>query len=58
MGNEKGVVLDYTRVSTRKGNSYRITLPRKVVENIGLTPEDNVVVFYLEDGKLKLDRVR
>lgn len=58
MSNGKKAVLDVTHVSTRNGSSFRVTLPRKVVEHIGLTSEDNVIVFFLEDGKIVLDKLR
>ncbi len=48
--------LDFAHVSGGNGSSYRITLPRSVVESIGLTEDDRIVVFYLENGKLVLER--
>lgn len=58
MADNKRTILDVTHLSSRNGTSYRITLPKKVVECIGLTQEDNVVVFLLENGKIVLDKVR
>lgn len=50
-------IIDVTHVSTRTGNSYRITLPKKVVEIMGLTSEDNVLMFTHEDGKVVLEKL-
>ncbi len=58
MSNGKRSILDVTHISTRNGTSFRVTLPRKVVDSIGLTPQDNVVVFFLEDGKVILDKLK
>ncbi len=58
MNNGKRSVLDVTHISSRNGTSFRVTLPRKVVESIGLTPEDNVVVFFLENGKVVLEKLK
>ncbi len=50
-------VIDVTHVSTRVGNSYRITLPKKVVEIMGLTVEDNILMFTNDDGKIVLEKL-
>lgn len=56
MANRK-TIIDVTHVSTRTGNSYRITLPRKVVDIMGITPQDNVLMFTLDDGKVILEKL-
>ncbi len=53
----KKSIIDVTHVSTRTGNSFRITLPRKVVEIMGLTTEDNILMFAHEDGKVILEKL-
>lgn len=50
-------IIDVTHVSTRTGNSFRITLPKKVVEIMGLTTEDNILMFTNEDGKVVLEKL-
>jgi bifunctional DNA-binding transcriptional regulator/antitoxin component of YhaV-PrlF toxin-antitoxin module len=41
-------VIDVTHV-TLKGNSMRVTIPRKVSKELGLTGDD-IIVFYEDDG--------
>lgn len=54
----KRTIVDITHVSSL-GTSFRITLPKKVAESIGLTKDDNIVVFYKdEDGSISLDKLR
>ena len=50
-------IVDVTHVSTRTGNSFRITLPKKVIEIMGLTTEDNILMFAHEDGKIILEKL-
>ena len=50
-------IVDVTHVSTRTGNSFRITLPKKVIEIMGLTTEDNILMFANEDGKIILEKL-
>ena len=55
---KKRSIIDITHVSSL-GTSYRITLPKKVAESIGLTKDDNIVVFYKEqDGIISIDKLR
>lgn len=58
MPEEKSSILDVAHVSSRNGTSYRVTLPKSVVNLIDLTPDDPVVVFYLKNGKLVLDKLK
>ncbi len=53
----KKSIIDVTHVSTRAGNSYRITLPKKVAEIMGLTVEDNILMFTNDDGKIVLEKL-
>ena len=41
-------VIDVTHV-TLKGNSMRVTIPKKVSKELGLTGND-IIVFYEDDG--------
>lgn len=55
---KKRAIVDITHVSSL-GTSYRITLPKKVAESIGLTKDDNIVVFYKEEsGVISIDKLR
>lgn len=54
---DRKTIIDVTHVSTRTGNSFRITLPRKVVELMGLTVKDNILMFTHEDGKIILEKL-
>jgi bifunctional DNA-binding transcriptional regulator/antitoxin component of YhaV-PrlF toxin-antitoxin module len=54
---DRKTIIDVTHVSTRTGNSYRITLPKKVVEIMGLTVDDNILVFTHEDGRIMLEKL-
>ncbi|MDS0257481.1 AbrB/MazE/SpoVT family DNA-binding domain-containing protein [Thermoplasmatales archaeon AK] len=47
MGRE---LIDVAHVS-RNGASYTITIPRKVVEAMGISP-GSMVAFYEEDGRI------
>lgn len=58
MAGEKRDILDISHVSSRNGTSFRITLPKKVSNALELTPKDYLVVFYCEDGKIILDKLR
>ncbi len=53
---EKRELLDVAHVSS-KGTSFRITVPRKVVSVLELKDED-IVAFYLEDGKIILESLK
>lgn len=52
---EKKKLLDVTHISSR-GTSYRITLPKKIVEKLGLKADD-IVAFYEDDG-VKIDKLQ
>lgn len=54
----KRTILDITHVSSL-GTSFRITLPKKVAESLGLTKEDGIIVFYKdENGSVTIDKLR
>lgn len=57
MDKKEKKVLDIARIATRSGTSYRITIPKAVVEKLHITQDDKVVVFYLEDGKVVLEKL-
>jgi AbrB family looped-hinge helix DNA binding protein len=47
-------VIDVTHV-TLKGNSMRVTIPKKVSKELGLTGND-IIVFY-EDNGIKIKKM-
>ena len=50
------VILDVAHVSS-KGTSYRMTLPRKIVEMMGVK-DDDLIAFYSENGKICIKVLR
>ena len=50
------VILDVVHVSS-KGTSYRMTLPRKIVEMMGVK-DDDLIAFYSENGKICIKVLR
>ena len=58
MEKEERKILEVVRASTRSGNSFRMTLPGKVVEKLGLTKEESLVVFVLENDKIVLEKLK
>lgn len=36
--------------------SYRISLPAQIICDLGVTPENKVVLLYMEDGKLIIEK--
>jgi antitoxin component of MazEF toxin-antitoxin module len=58
MKTPKRTVLGISNAASRTGNSFRVTLPRKVVERMGLTTDENIVVFVLEDEKIVLEKLK
>lgn len=58
MSNSKRTFLDVSHVSTRSGNSYRLTLPKKVVKSLDLKKSDSILIFSIEDGKIILEKLR
>jgi len=44
----KGALVDVAHITSR-GTSYRITIPKRVVDKLGLGPDD-IVAFYEDDG--------
>ena len=49
-------IVDVTHVYV-KGNSYRITIPRKVGEELGLS-DGSILSFVKEDGKIFIENLR
>ncbi|MCL4335847.1 MAG: AbrB/MazE/SpoVT family DNA-binding domain-containing protein [Candidatus Thermoplasmatota archaeon] len=52
---EKKKLIDVTHISSR-GSSFRITLPRRVINRLNLT-EDDIIAFYDDDG-VKIDKIQ
>ncbi len=48
-------IIDVTHISAR-GTSYRITLPKKIIEKLDLG-EDDIIAFYDDDG-VKIDKIQ
>lgn len=48
-------LLDVAHV-TKRGSSLRITVPKPVVTELGISPAD-IVGFYIEDGKICLKKI-
>lgn len=53
---EERTLIDVSH-SSKRGSSLRITVPKKVVERLGLEPE-HVVGFYLDGDKVVVDRIK
>ena len=53
---EERTLIDVSHTSKR-GSSLRITVPKKVVQKLGLEPE-HVVGFYLDCEKIVVERIR
>lgn len=51
---EKKKLIDVTHISSR-GSSYRITLPKRVINRLDLK-DDDIIAFY-EDGGVKIDKI-
>ncbi len=49
-------LIDVAHVSA-KGTSYRITVPRKIVSELGLKDED-IIAFYRENGRVVLESLK
>lgn len=52
---EKKKLLDVTHISSR-GSSFRITLPKKIIQRLNLK-EDDILAFYEDDG-VKIDKIQ
>ncbi|MCL5782990.1 MAG: AbrB/MazE/SpoVT family DNA-binding domain-containing protein [Candidatus Thermoplasmatota archaeon] len=52
---EKKKLIDVTHISSR-GSSFRITLPRRIINRLNLT-EDDIIAFYDDDG-VKIDKIQ
>ena len=55
MPEEKKKIIDVAHISSR-GASYRITIPKKVIERLGIDPED--IIAFVEDDGVKLEKIR
>lgn len=53
---EERTLIDVSHTSKR-GSSLRITVPKKVVQKLGLEPE-HVVGFYLDGEKVVVERIK
>ena len=53
---DERTLIDVSHTSKR-GSSLRITVPKKVVQKLGLEPE-HVVGFYLDGEKIVVERIR
>lgn len=49
-------LLDVAHVS-KKASSIRISIPKKVIEQLGIEPED-ILGFYLVNGKVFMEKLR
>lgn len=58
MEREQKTVLDVARIESRTGKSFRITLPKKVVNQLKLTREDSVLVFFMEGERIIIEKLR
>lgn len=57
-GMENRAVVEISHVSA-VGSSFRITLPKKIVNMLDLSDDDNIVIFYKEEnGSITLERLK
>lgn len=49
-------ILDVTHISSG-GSSFRITLPKKIIEKLGLDPDD-IVTFIEKEGEVVLRKMK
>ena len=49
-------ILDVSHISSR-GESFRITLPRKIIKKLGLNPDD-LIIFGEKDGEIVLRKMK
>lgn len=52
---EKKKLIDVTHISSR-GSSFRITLPKKIINRLNLK-DDDIIAFYEDDG-VKIDKIQ
>ncbi|MFG1519048.1 MAG: AbrB/MazE/SpoVT family DNA-binding domain-containing protein [Thermoplasmataceae archaeon] len=50
----KRQIIDVAHVSS-KGSSYRITLPKKIIQRLNLSPDD--IIAFLDDDGIKIDKL-
>ena len=48
--------LDVSHISSR-GESFRLTLPRKIIKKLGLNPDD-LIIFGEKDGDIVLRKMK
>ena len=49
-------ILDVSHISSR-GESFRITLPKKIIKKLGLNPDD-LIIFGEKDGDIVLRKMK
>lgn len=52
---EKKKLIDVAHISSR-GSSFRITLPKRIINRLNLSDED-IIAFYEDDG-VKIDKIQ
>lgn len=52
---DKKKLIDVTHISSR-GSSFRITLPKRVINRLDLK-DDDIIAFYEDDG-VKIDKIK
>ena len=52
---EKKKLIDVTHISSR-GSSFRITLPKRIINRLNLK-DDDIIAFYEDDG-VKIDKIQ
>ena len=50
------IIFDVTHISSR-GESFRITLPKKTLKKLGLNPDD-LIIFGEKDGETVLRKMK
>ena len=50
------MLIDVSHVS-KKSKSLRITIPRKVIEELNIKPSE-ILGYYLEDGKIVIEKMK
>ena len=49
-------ILEVSHISAR-GESFRITLPRKIIKKLGLNPDD-LIIFGEKDGEIVIRKMK
>lgn len=58
MSEKKRAIIDISHASSRNGNSFRVTIPKKVVQMMDISMQDNIVMFILEEGRIVLEKLK